>query len=90
MLEPTADEQAPPRWMCTMPLVHDDRLQAVVALYASASSPFTDQQAQLLELLAPRLAATFASLGTRHTAADPVDGMAARRGSDLRIVRRGA
>jgi hypothetical protein len=67
-----------------MPLVHDDVLIAVVALYSGKAAPFSEQQAQLLELCTPRLAAAFASLNTRHSASHPVEGLPA----PLRIVRR--
>jgi putative nucleotidyltransferase with HDIG domain len=85
------DEPIPCR-VCTMPLVHEGQMQAVVALYASPAAPFSEQHAQILELLAPRLAAAFSALVTRHHAADPVEGLPARRPAspDLRLVRRTA
>jgi hypothetical protein len=63
-------------------------MQAVVALYASPANPFGESHAQILELLAPRLAAAVAALVTRHTAADPVDVLPARRAgaTELRLV----
>jgi hypothetical protein len=79
-----SDEPGQLHWVCTMPLVHDDVLIAVVALYSGKAAPFSEQQAQLLELCTPRLAAAFASLDTRHSASHPVEGLPA----PLRIVRR--
>jgi GAF domain-containing protein len=83
------DAGAHPCWVCTVPLVHNDALTAVVALYAAQPAPFNEQHAQILELLAPRLSAAFAALETRHNAADPVEGLPARRKSaaDLRMVK---
>jgi putative nucleotidyltransferase with HDIG domain len=85
------NDVAEPHWMCAVPLVHEDSLAAVVALYSSNPMPFTEQHAQVLELLAPRLAAAIAALATRHTAADPVEALPAKRspGADLRVVRGG-
>jgi putative nucleotidyltransferase with HDIG domain len=81
---------SPLAWMCTLPLVHEGSLTAVVALYAAEGSPFTEQHAQVLDLLAPQLASALASLQTRHLAAGPVDAMpAARPAGDLRVVRGG-
>jgi GAF domain-containing protein len=39
-----------------LPLVEADALVGVLALYATAANAFTNDQARLLELLAPRLA----------------------------------
>ena len=48
-----------------MPLVHDGTLTAVLSLYAEGP-PFSDDQARLVELLAPRVAAAVAALGQEH------------------------
>jgi putative nucleotidyltransferase with HDIG domain len=80
------DAAMPPQSVCTLPLVDDGRLIAVLALYNPPSTPFADAQAHLLELLAPRLAATVASVTTRHAAADPVESLPKRH--DIRIIRR--
>jgi hypothetical protein len=82
-----ADDPIPCR-VCTIPLVHDGDMQAVVALYASPANPFGEHHAQILELLAPRLAAAVAALVTRHTASDPVEELPARRpgATELRLV----
>ena len=80
------DPSIVPQSVCTLPLVDDGKLIAVLALYTSPSSPFAEQQVQLLELLAPRLAATVASVNTKHAAADPVESLPRR--TDMRVVRR--
>jgi GAF domain-containing protein len=91
ILEPAGVDHAEPHrcWVSTVPLVHDNALTAVVALYASQPGRLTEQHAQILELLTPRLSAAFAALETRHNAADPVEGLPARRksGAGLRIVK---
>ena len=80
------DAAMPPQSVCTLPLVDDGRLIAVLALYNPPSTRCADAQAHLLELLAPRLAATVASVTTRHAAADPVESLPKRH--DIRIIRR--
>ena len=75
-----------PSWVCTLPLIHDGTLVAVLALYAPKATPFADGQAQLLELLAPRLAATVAHVSTTHAAADPVAGVPPR--AEIHVVHR--
>ena len=85
-LEGAGDPSALPALVCTLPLVHDTELVAVLALYAPKSAPFADAQTHLLELLAPRLAATVAQVSTTHAAADPVAGVPPRL--DIHVVRR--
>jgi hypothetical protein len=80
------DAALAPQSVCTVPLVHDGRLIAVLALFNAPSTPLAEPQVQLLELLAPRLAATVASVSTRHAAADPVESLPKR--PDIRVVRR--
>ena len=80
------DPSVAPQSVCTLPLVDDGRLVAVLALSTPAASPFAEQQVQLLELLAPRLAATVGSVTTKHAAADPVESLPRR--ADMRVVRR--
>jgi putative nucleotidyltransferase with HDIG domain len=75
-----------PHWVCTLPLVHEGSLVAVLALYSAQEAPFVDQQAHLLELLGPRLAATVATVNTQHAAADPVESLPPR--AEMRILRR--
>jgi putative nucleotidyltransferase with HDIG domain len=81
---------APPHWVCTLPLVHEGNCVAVVALYAPKTAPFAEQQAQLLELLAPRLADAVATINTKHAAAHPVETLptARPRAASLRVLRR--
>ena len=56
-------EHLPPAHvMCSIPLVHEGTLVAVLAVYAAKGTPFSEQQLQLLELLAPQLAASIAAL----------------------------
>ena len=80
------DPSLPPQSVCTLPLVDDGRLVAVLALYTARATPFADAQAHLLELLAPRLATTVASATTRHAAGDPVESLPKR--ADVRVLRR--
>lgn len=70
--------------VCTLPLVHEGALVAVLALYAVPHAPFTDQQAQILELIAPRLALTVAS-ARHHQAADPLEALPLP--TELRLVK---
>lgn len=67
-----------PHWVCTLPLVHEGQLVAVLALYSARAIPFVEQQARLLELLAPRLASTVATVSIHHAATDPVESLPAR------------
>jgi len=48
-----------------VPLVHDGVLVAVVSVYASSRNAFSEDHARLLDLLAPRLAASIASVAGR-------------------------
>jgi putative nucleotidyltransferase with HDIG domain len=82
------DARTLPSWVCTLPLVHDGTLVAVLALYSPHAARFADAQAHLLELLAPRLAATVAHVTTTHAAADPVAGLPAR--AEIHVVHRAA
>jgi hypothetical protein len=86
----TTSAGAPPHWVCTLPLVHEGNCLAVLALYAPKASPFAEQQAQLLELLAPRLADAVATITTKHAAANPVETLPAAkpRAAALRVLRR--
>ena len=52
-----------------VPLVHDGALVAVLAVYATTRSAFSEDHARLLDLLAPRLAASMASVTGRAGAA---------------------
>jgi putative nucleotidyltransferase with HDIG domain len=70
----------------TLPLSHDGALVAVLALYASSAGAFSEDHQRLLELLAPSLAASVATVLTRDfpSAARPGE----RRSTDLRLLRR--
>ena len=48
-----------------VPLVHDGALVAVLSVYASSRNAFSEDHARLLDLLAPRLAASIASVASR-------------------------
>jgi GAF domain-containing protein len=48
-----------------VPLVHDGALVAVLSVYASGRNAFSEDHARLLDLLAPRLAASIASVASR-------------------------
>ena len=82
--------QAAPHWVCTVPLIDNGTLQAVLALYAPQSARFTEQQAGLLELLAPKLASAVAhvrSAGRRNETPEPA-ASPRPRAAELRVVRR--
>ena len=55
-----------------VPLVHDGVLVAVLAVYATTRSAFSEDHARLLDLLAPRLAASMASVTGRAGAAPEI------------------
>lgn len=80
----------PPHWVCTLPLVHDGQCVAVLALYAPKASPFAEQQAHVLELLAPRLAAAVSAITTKHAATSPVETLPPTRPRTpaLRVLKR--
>ena len=48
-----------------VPLVHDGALVAVLALYATTRGAFSEDHARLVDLLAPKLAASIASVSGR-------------------------
>ena len=48
-----------------VPLEHDGALVAVLSVYASSRNAFSEDHARLLDLLAPRLAASIASVASR-------------------------
>jgi GAF domain-containing protein len=57
----TGGEHSPLRWTMTVPLVHDGALRAVLSLY-SETMPFSEDQARLVELVAPSAGAAVAAL----------------------------
>jgi putative nucleotidyltransferase with HDIG domain len=62
-LGPDVASMTPPlRSSLSMPLAHEGSVVAVVSLYASTASAFTDDHARLLTLLAPSLASSIAAL----------------------------
>jgi putative nucleotidyltransferase with HDIG domain len=84
----SSENMPPPHVMCTIPLVHERTLVAVLALYTPKTVPFAEQHLQLLELLAPQLASVVASLDARPgvTGDAPLRRVA---GTDLQLVRGG-
>jgi putative nucleotidyltransferase with HDIG domain len=83
----SAEDLPPAHVMCSVPLVHDGSLVAVLAVYAPKGTPFVEQQLQLLELLAPQLAAAVASVPVQK----PVAEISTRRpgARELQLVRGG-
>ena len=57
--------------MLALPLIHEGEICAVLALYASSKHAFTDDHARLLELLAPKLAASLAVVAAPASIAQP-------------------
>jgi putative nucleotidyltransferase with HDIG domain len=51
-----------------VPLIHDGALVAVLSVYATSRGAFSEDHARLLDLLAPRLAASIASVAGRASA----------------------
>jgi len=68
-----------------VPLVHDGALVAVLAVYAASRSAFSDDHARLLELLAPRLAASLAAVAFVEPVRAPV--AKARFAADLTLLK---
>lgn len=89
MLEAPPGIDALPHWICTVPLEHEGMLTAVLALYAGEQSPFGEQHARMLDLLAPRLAATLAAVGRRGAAGHPHVASWRATGTDLHVVQGG-
>ncbi|HEY0874847.1 MAG TPA: HD domain-containing phosphohydrolase [Vicinamibacterales bacterium] len=79
----------PPHVMCTIPLVHQGGLVAVLAVYAPKWMPFSERHLQLLELLAPQLAASLASLPPEASGASPHTKGRRTGVSELQLVRGG-
>jgi putative nucleotidyltransferase with HDIG domain len=73
--------------MCTVPLLYERELVGVLALYTSKGVPFTDQQVQVLELVAPQLSAALAAVPAPVEAvAEPAAAWRAPAG-ELQLVR---
>ena len=76
-----------------IPLVHDGTLVAVLSLYATTRGAFSEDHARLLELMAPKLAASIASVAGRPDitidASRPA-GVKPKAASELSIVKRAA
>jgi sigma-B regulation protein RsbU (phosphoserine phosphatase) len=81
--------EPPLRSALTIPLVHSGVTTGVLSLYAERPLAFTDNQARLLELMAPTLAASIAAVRRVHTVSGTWTSAAAaaRRGTaDLRLL----
>jgi GAF domain-containing protein len=73
-----------------VPLVHDGVLVAVLAIYATSRGAFSDDHARLLDLLAPKLASSMASVTGRTAAAPEIPRSHVSRAktpSDLTLLR---
>jgi GAF domain-containing protein len=78
----TANLMPPLQSSLTMPLSSEGTVVAVLSLYASEPNAFSDDHARLLDLLAPKLAVSFATI----TADAGKDGLPGRRGSELKLL----
>jgi putative nucleotidyltransferase with HDIG domain len=72
-----------------VPLVHDGTLVAVLAVYATTRGAFTDDHARLVDLLAPKLAASVTTaLAGRHSDAGTLPASGRRpAAADLRLFK---
>jgi GAF domain-containing protein len=71
-----------------VPLAHEGRVVAVMALYASTVNAFTEDHQRLLELLSPSLAASVAAVVESKPGHVPLPAAARAAGSHLRLVQR--
>lgn len=78
----------PAHLMCSIPVVHERSLVAVLAVYTPKALPFSERQLQLLELLAPQLAASIASLPLEKPVPTHSTGRRVA-GAELQLVRGG-
>lgn len=74
-------DPAPPTWMLAVPLASGDHLAGVLAFYAD--SPFVEEQARVIELLAPHLVAGLTAVSARHDSAAPVESVPLRRSFEV-------
>jgi hypothetical protein len=72
-------------WTLAVPLVSGDHLAGVLAFYSAV--PFVDDQARVVELLAPHLVAGLTAVDVRHESAAPVENLPAARVLELRSER---
>ena len=88
-----ADLQPPLLSALAVPLMHDGTLVAVLSVYATSRGAFSEDHARLLDLLAPRLAASIASVAGRAGAELDMRGdrhdvqNAAQNASDLTLLK---
>jgi putative nucleotidyltransferase with HDIG domain len=82
--------QPPMMSALAVPLVHDGALVAVLSIYASSRNAFSEDHARLLDLLAPRLAASIASVASRagiNVEMPKSSGSRQRTGPDLTLLK---
>jgi putative nucleotidyltransferase with HDIG domain len=74
-----------------VPLMHDGKMVAVLAVYATTKGAFSEDHARVLDVLAPQLAKSLALVQTQAAAAAQVRAAGARRSvvGDLRLLRGG-
>jgi GAF domain-containing protein len=68
------------------PLIHDGAVVAVLSVYASSRSAFSDDHARLLDLLAPKLAASLATV-CPDAADNSAPGARRQPASDLKLFK---
>jgi GAF domain-containing protein len=84
-----AGTMSPPlRASLAVPLVHDGACVGVLALYATTPNAFSEDQLRLLELLAPSLAASVATVNARPESALVPTASGKRAPGELRLLRR--
>ena len=88
-----ANLQPPLLSALAVPLIHDGTLVAVLSVYATSRGAFSEDHSRLLDLLAPRLAASIASVAGRAGAELDMRAIAAtsrtppRMASDLTLLK---
>jgi putative nucleotidyltransferase with HDIG domain len=71
-----------------VPLVHGGALVAVLAVYATTRTAFSEDHARLIDLLSPKLAASLAAVRIRPASEAPLPSSSApRASSDLRLLK---
>jgi putative nucleotidyltransferase with HDIG domain len=75
----------PLTWTLTVPLVSGDRLASVLAFYSDV--PFVEDQARVVELLAPHLAAGLAAVDAPRDSPAPVEHLRGARVLELKTTR---
>jgi GAF domain-containing protein len=73
--------------MLALPLVHEGSFVAVLALYGPVKNAFTEDHARLLELLAPSLASSLATVRTTRLSEAPPVRPRRLAAADLHVLR---